>query len=272
MTVTYLDRAAWGAGPITVGYSAPHSQFLGIVVHHTVFILSDYDRDGHTHGDLDDIRRYMQVLKTLRPDLGPDVPYSFVVFEGARPDDCVVAEGRGFGRTGAHTSGFNSSRYGVALAGNSSTRPVTEGVLAGYRWVGARLANPVFAQPTIGHRDTRATECPGTSLYAALPQIQPPFADPEEDDEMTEDDWQRLSRLVDGRLRDPDNLSVITDAVLARLDKDLDPKSQGTRVRRTLLEMAERGVDESLRDGGSLDRRLKELAPPAETADVPPSA
>lgn len=193
MTVTYLDRAAWGAGPVTVGRSAPHAQFTGLVAHHTVFVSPDYDRDGVTAGDAEDVVRYMRWLQHARPDLGPDVPYSFCVFEGARPGDCIVAEGRGFGRTGAHTSGFNSSRYGVALAGNSSQRPVTEGILSGYRWIGRKLANPAGAVPTIGHRDTKSTECPGHSLYAALPKIQPPFADPEEDDmdETTFKQWIR---------------------------------------------------------------------------------
>lgn len=178
MTVTYLDRAAWGAGPVTVGRSAPHSQFIGLVAHHTVYVSPDYDHDGAVDGDLDDVKAYMRWLQHARPDLGPDIPYSFVVFHGEHPGDCVVAEGRGIGRTGAHTAGFNSSRYGVALAGNTSTRPVTDGVLAGYRWIGRHLADPAGAEPTIGHRDTKATECPGTSLYARIGEIQPPFTDP----------------------------------------------------------------------------------------------
>ena len=119
---------------------------------------------------------------------------SFVVFEAAADGDCVVAEGRGFGVTGAHTSGYNSSRYGVALAGNSSTRPVTEGILSGYRWVGRRLADPAGAEPTLGHRDVKATECPGSSLYAALPQLQPPFE--EEDMPLTSDDLERIEAKV----------------------------------------------------------------------------
>ena len=195
--IVYLTREQWGGGPVRAGRSAPHSQFVGLVAHHTVFILPDYDRDGFTHGDLDDIRRYMRQLQQARPDLGPDVPYSFVVFEGAQPGDAVVAEGRGFSRTGAHTEGFNSTRYGVALAGNSSTRPVTEGVLAGYRWLGQRLHNPAGAQPTIGHRDTKSTECPGHSLYAALPQIQPPFTDPAPIHIPQEDDMVIMRRRTD---------------------------------------------------------------------------
>jgi hypothetical protein len=194
MAVTFLSRAQWGAGGLGSGRRLPHAQFVGLVAHHTASVMPDYDRDGRRYGDLQDIQRYMRWLQHARPDLGNDVPYSFVVFEGARPEDCVVAEGRGFGVSGAHTSGFNSTRYGVSLAGNSSTRPVTEGILSGFRWVGRRLADPAGAEPTIGHRDTKATECPGSSLYAALPQIQPPFE--EEDMPLTSDDLERIEAKV----------------------------------------------------------------------------
>ena len=175
MTVIYVDRADWGAGALGSGHIVSHSQFTGLAAHHTVMVMPDYDRDGYLHGDLDDVRRYMRQLQHSRPDLGDEVPYSFVVFEGARPGDCIVAEGRGWGVTGAHTSGQNSSRYGVALAGNSTARRVTDGMVEGYRWVGRQLANPRRARPTIGHRDVKATECPGDSLYARLDEIQPPF-------------------------------------------------------------------------------------------------
>lgn len=185
MTVTYLSREQWGAGPLSVGHSAPHSQFVGLVAHHTVMVQSD------TY-TVDEAIAYMRQLQHARPDLGPDVPYSFVVFEGAAGGDSIVAEGRGFGRTGAHTEGLNSTRYGVAHAGNSSTRPVTDGVLDGYRWVGRQLHNPTGAQATIGHRDTKSTECPGHSLYAALPQIQPPFTDTEEGPEMDDTEHAAL--------------------------------------------------------------------------------
>lgn len=185
MSVRYVSRDEWGAGPIGAGHAVPHSQFTGLAVHHTVMVMPDYDRDGFLHGDLDDIKRYMRQLQVSRPDLGIEVPYSQVVFRGARDGDCVVAEGRGFGRTGAHTAGQNSSRYGVAYAGNASTDPATDGVVDGIRWVGSKLANPAGARPTIGHRDVKATECPGNHLYARLDELQPPFnRTPEGEDDM----------------------------------------------------------------------------------------
>lgn len=152
----------------------PESQFVGLVGHHTVMVMGDYDHDGMTDGDLDDIKSYMRQLQTARPDLGNEVPYSFVVFPGADPADSVVAEGRGRGRTGAHTIDYNSTRYGVAYAGNASVDSITPGVIDGYRWVGATmLVDPIGAKPTFGHRDVYPTECPGNRLYPRLPQ--PPF-------------------------------------------------------------------------------------------------
>ena len=175
MSVEYVSRIQWGAGPLGAGHKIDHGRFSGLAVHHTVAILRDYDRDGFLHGDLDDVIRYMRTLQKSRPDLGPEIPYSFVVFRGSTDGACIVAEGRGFGITGAHTAGHNSSRYGVAYAGNASIDTMTMGVLEGFRWVGQHLAHPETARPTIGHRDVKATECPGNHLYAALRKLQPPF-------------------------------------------------------------------------------------------------
>lgn len=180
MTGTFLDRAAWRADPSLprLGHVVRRSQFVGLVEHHTVIVMPDWDHDGIIDGDIDDIRRYMQHLQIARPDLGLDVPYSFVVFRGADEYDYVVCEGRGFDRTGAHTAGFNSSRYGVALAGDFTNTAPTIGMLVGVRWVGAQLDDPAGARPTLGHCDTKATACPGAMAYPLLDRVQPPFTPP----------------------------------------------------------------------------------------------
>lgn len=176
-TGTFLDRAAWHADLSLprLGHVVPRAQFVGLVAHHTVIVMPDWDHDGIIDGDLDDIRRYMQHLQIARPDLGLDVPYSFVVFRGVDEYDHIVCEGRGFDRTGAHTAGFNSSRYGVALAGDFTSVAPTIGMLAGVRWIGAQLDDPVGARPTLGHCDTKATACPGAMAYPLLDRVQPPF-------------------------------------------------------------------------------------------------
>ena len=173
MTTTFYSRKEWGAKRLPrLGYVVKKYQFRGLVIHHTVSVVKDWDSDGFVRGDLDDVFRFMRELQTIRPDLGLDVPYSWVVFPGETDDDAIVCEGRGETRTGAHTKGFNSTRWGVAVAGNTSDDPVTEGILEAFRDIGGKL-NATDLRPTIGHRDTKSTECPGSSMYAALEFVQP---------------------------------------------------------------------------------------------------
>jgi hypothetical protein len=186
--VTYLPRSWWTDAP-SIGHRTPHSQYLGLAIHHTVFVMADWDGDGFLHGDLDDVRRYMERLSVARPDLGPDVPYSYIVFYGEDDNHGIVVEGRGPGRTGAHTAGFNSTRYGCAFAGNTMDQPITRGVIEAFREVGRRLHEPITAVRTFGHKDhsDKGTACPGTHLYARIGELQPPFHQlsneaPQEDD------------------------------------------------------------------------------------------
>lgn len=184
----YLDRADWGASPLEPkAVALPTSQFEGFVLHHTVFVLTDYDRDGFVNGDLDDMRRYTRVLQVARPDLGSEVPYSWVIFAGSTDDTCVIAEGRGKGRKGAHTAGLNSTRYAWAIAGNTDAdRPITPGMVAGMRWLASvMLDDPEHAAPAIGHQQApayfqngsnlNATGCPGSDGLRHLAELQPPY-------------------------------------------------------------------------------------------------
>jgi hypothetical protein len=169
MAGVYLDRAAWGAntGLPRLGRVVPRAQFTALVCHHTVIAFKG------------DVGAYMRALQTARPDLGLDVPYSFVVFNGPGEFDYTVAEGRGFDRTGAHTQGgYNSTAYGCALAGDYTNVAPTIGQLIGIRWIGAQLVDPYGARPTIGHRDVHSTACPGALAYPLLDRLQPPFVNP----------------------------------------------------------------------------------------------
>ena len=179
MTITYLTREEWGADASLPrrGYQINGAaKFRRIFNHHTVMVMGDWDGDGIVHGDLDDIKRYMQTLQTIRPDLGLDVPYSFVVFQGIKAEDSVVCEGRGLNRTGAHTAGFNSKSLGVAYAANTELSVVTAGMIAGVRWCGSLLDDQGSMLPALGHGAVKATACPGHHAKQALGRIQPPFA------------------------------------------------------------------------------------------------
>lgn len=189
MTIEVLSREDWGADPNLpkLGWQVPVEQFVGLIVHHTVMVLTDTDHDGYAAGDLDDISNYMQRLQVARPDLGLDVPYSFVVFEGLTPADAVICYGRGQYRTGAHTAGYNSTAWGIALAGDYTNIAPTAGMLEAIRLIGRWLADPTNAMPTLGHKDTVATACPGALAYPLLDQVQPPFTSlaPDEPEEPT---------------------------------------------------------------------------------------
>lgn len=172
--VLYIPRSIWGGGPLRSGHVVPHSQFKRLVFHHVVTEVLDYDYDSMVNGDIDDICEYMRRLQHARPDLGDEVPYSHVGFEGAHEDDVIVAEGRGFGVTGAHTIGYNSSAYGFAFAGNYTNKRPTRGQWDGGIWIGSQLHDPTNAGPSLEHRDVYATQCPG--LMTETPALaQPPF-------------------------------------------------------------------------------------------------
>lgn len=190
MEVIYVSRDQLGLPPVGHNhdvqgvrrgypYRVPPSKFTRLNIHHTVIVMGDYDHDGYLNGDMDDIRQYMRRLMTVRQDdLGPEVPYSFVIFEHPNPNVCIVAEGRGVGRVGAHTKGNNSMSYGVAFAGNTSTRDITPGMVAGVRFCGRFLANPTNSRETRPHSFYKATACPGVSATSKLTLMQPPFTDP----------------------------------------------------------------------------------------------
>jgi hypothetical protein len=176
MAIYYIARDEWGAPDKRLGYTRDHEQFRGLVIHHTVTPNGKHTRESACYA--------MRNLVNLRPDLGKDIPYSFVMFEAQSSDDDVfVCEGRGFGRSGAHTEGLNSTRYGIALWGNYTDRWPTHGQIEGVRWIGAWLTNQDTLFNTVGHKQTidpdtglpKATACPGNKTMQFMWTLQPPF-------------------------------------------------------------------------------------------------
>jgi hypothetical protein len=170
-----------------------HQPVQKLIVHHTDTTNADPDAAATVRA----IYRYHAVTQGWG-DLG----YNFLVdengrvYEGRRARDYAGAQVtgedvRGYGVTGAHTSGFNSGTVGVALLGTLTTRDAApaardalERVLA---WKAdahsldprgtSTYVNPVNgtqkSAPTItGHRDWGATECPGGTFYATLPALR----------------------------------------------------------------------------------------------------
>lgn len=93
-------------------------------------------------------------------------------------------EGRGWGRDGAHTAGYNTVGEAVCLVGNfDADRPPPAMLRAVARL--ARKSRP--GRITHGHRDVGQTACPGRHAYARIADINAmtgaaPAPDPQEDD------------------------------------------------------------------------------------------
>lgn len=195
-------RDQWGATGPRNSYSMKLPA-LGAHVHHTVMLV--IDRDGNldpTDDADDDMRR----IEAARPDLRV-FPYS----ECFHPSG-IVAEGSGT-RVGAHTAGFNSTSFGMSFMGNLS---ILEPTAASLEALSRRLADKVLAGEMVrdfylrGHRDRKATECPGNNLYSLLPAIRnramqiianPGIVNPEPEPEPeSENDMAIAFRLPDGKV------------------------------------------------------------------------
>ena len=175
MTVHYFSRDEWDHSNLPrMGYEVNPKQFTGLAVHHTVTYFDPDDFD--PAGEIIAVKNHMIRLQHERPDLGLDVPYSWVVFEHQNSSDSYVCEGRGPGRTGAHTYGYNSTRYGVAVVGNYVNNVPTQGIIDGINYVGYHYCSWATS-PTQGHGSfpKNATACPGGNLNSRLGEMQPPF-------------------------------------------------------------------------------------------------
>jgi hypothetical protein len=191
--LTYLDRTGWGAREdfSRLGFYVPRGERTHVIIHHTV--ITDPDATPNLWETEDEVITKMKQLQTIRPDLGLDVPYSFVVFlMNTDPKSIYVCEGRGEDRTGAHTKGHNTTGIGVSIQGNFEY----EVDLSGYTslisrflgWLkydpnGPDYGGPYFPMSNLGqlepsrrhvfgHRDFKPTACPGESVWSAIEEFK----------------------------------------------------------------------------------------------------
>ncbi|MCW3835925.1 N-acetylmuramoyl-L-alanine amidase [Sphingomonas canadensis] len=187
----FCARAAWGADPRLprLGAPVPRTARTHVFVHHST--LGERDATPALWETEAGIFAAMRTLQRCRPDLGLDVPYSFVAFLAAPNDGLYICEGRGEDRSGAHTVGHNSAAIGIAFAGDFENRPPAPDAIARRMpalsrflgWLRHECAHPGYAAPApmelldsrhpAGravwfHSDVKATACPGRHLKPHL--------------------------------------------------------------------------------------------------------
>ena len=214
MKYTYLTRAEWGARTDLprLGEAIDPNQATHAFIHHVVAIDHGDDSPNVWETDAECFGR-MRGLQTARPDLGNDVPYSFVAF--LREDHVLICEGRGAYRRGAHTQWHNVDGRAVSLYGNFQDYATfgLEKWLPAIGWFlhdlkmgnaiattgGPALPNLGSVHPAgrdvFGHREATdpqgnnvsgGTSCPGRELFDRLQHIKiaPSTAPVEEEDDV----------------------------------------------------------------------------------------
>ncbi len=184
----YLTRSEWGADTNIprLGTVVSRSERTEAIVHHTVIIDNDTTKNRWTN--MAEVKAKMRQLQTIRPKLGMDVPYNFVMFL-MEDGTIVVCEGRGLDRRGAHTKYHNRTGVATALQGNFMLPINLSSFVPGMsRWWGwlrydMKMVNLGSKHPAgkiaYGHRDFRNpndtstwTSCPGDKLYVIIPQLE----------------------------------------------------------------------------------------------------
>jgi hypothetical protein len=153
-----------------------------IVVHHTDTDIKDYDQNGVV--DSSDYKvavRAIYYFHTISRDWG-DIGYNYLIDPAG-----TIYEGRAGGdlAIGAHSLCKNNGALGIALIGNfQGAAPTAEALSALQSLVsikgqaysidiqGMSTFYGSYMPNVVGHRNVRATSCPGDQLYTLLPSLR----------------------------------------------------------------------------------------------------
>ncbi len=182
--VIYLSRREWGADESLprLGQEYPADVPTEAIQHHTVII--DNDATPNLWESAAEVIPKMRQLQTIRPDLGLDVPYSYVAFlmQYTHKKGLILCEGRGPYRRGAHTKYHNRTGRAMAIEGNTSIggplTAYTEMLSWAWGWikdehglVNLGTGNPNRGGVVFGHRDFSQTVCPGQHMMNIIEQL-----------------------------------------------------------------------------------------------------
>lgn len=197
-----IPRTAWGARHDN-GFGPRRLPASEVWLHHSVTIAPDllppFDDDYQAIRDLEEIGEAR---------FGKGISYTRLITPTG-----LIFEGHGIDRVGSHTADHNTVACGYCLVGNYEvSKPTAEQLLAlawllqhdyGLGWLS-------FKKITGGHRDLKATACPGKYAYAQISYVNSLAAGPpitqEQDmhvDSMTDEVANKIADKVLWRDSDP---------------------------------------------------------------------
>lgn len=124
------------------------------------------------------------------------IAYSFLIAPSGR-----IFEGRGWGRSGAHTEGRNSTAAAICFLGHGDKWPATEAQWASARWLigeGIRL-NKLKPAPLITTHaiySGKGKSCPGTLIAPHVTTRLGGITGPDNGDTMTPDQEAKLDKAL----------------------------------------------------------------------------
>ena len=160
-----IPRSEWGAKPPrwTTRHLTPVNN---VFIHHGAVELKDHSQEGEAAT----LRAYQRHHVETRK--WSDIAYSFAVgVESGR-----VYELRGWDSRGGATRGHNKDSYAICLIGDTTQQQISQAAIDAIRGLIAHGISSNKITPGFqirGHRDVKATSCPGESAYAVLSQMYP---------------------------------------------------------------------------------------------------
>ncbi|KAH6925867.1 hypothetical protein HPB50_011486 [Hyalomma asiaticum] len=157
--VSFVSRRDWGARRPRVQVAMRNPRAQHVFIHHT------------TGPQCKDKRSCSRLIRShqnhhMNANRWPDIGYNFLVGGDGR-----IYEGRGFGREGAHTRGYNQIGIAISFVGDFSRAKPSPKMLKAARNLiacGVKMGKIQKGYSLHGHRDANCTSCPGNSLYAII--------------------------------------------------------------------------------------------------------
>lgn len=262
-----IPRAEWGARYPNGGGSAPLPA-RECWLHHSVTIAPDLVPP------FDDDYAAVRALEEIgQQRFGQGISYTWLVTPAG-----LVFEGHSPDRLGAHTAGRNSIARAICLVGNYDTVAPTTAQLRAVAWLLQQAHTAGWLDERRldgGHRDLKATACPGAHAYAAISGINrlaagPPITDLEDDMDAKQADqlqqiYDVLARAFLRTGRTAGDLLADTEARLARLEAKHDTLATALGDDEAKVIAAVRGLQLGQVDVPALAAVLVPLLPPQTT-------